>query len=120
MVERIQFVVHRGKKVIVVDLAKCNADEVKRTVRQLPDVVTAQPTGSVLSLGEFTGTAFDDEAIRAMQQTAVFDKPFIKKSALVGAEDLLEPILKKIMGFSHRKFLVFKTRQEALEWLTED
>ena len=95
------------------------ADEVERTVRQLPDVVTAQPAGSVLVLGDFTGATFDDDAIRAMQQAAVFDKPFIKKSALVGPEDLLDSIRKKITGFSHREFLIFKTRQEALEWLTQ-
>ena len=119
MSERIQFIVHHGKKVIVVDLSKCEADEVERTVRQLPDVVTAQPAGSVLVLGDFTGATFDDDAIRAMQQAAVFDKPFIKKSALVGPEDLLDSIRKKITGFSHREFLIFKTRQEALEWLTQ-
>jgi hypothetical protein len=118
--ERIQSIVHHGKKVIVLDLAKGDAEEVERTVRQLPDVVTAEPAGSALILGDFTGAAFDEEAIRAMQQAAVFDKAFVKKSAWVGPENPLDSIRKRITGFSRREFLIFKTRQEALDWLTEE
>jgi hypothetical protein len=45
--------------------------------------VTTQPRGSVLILSDFTGASFDEEAIRAMKESAVFDKPYIKKSAWV-------------------------------------
>ena len=48
------------------------------------DHVTVNPHSSVLVLTDFTGAAFDRDALRAMKETAVFDKPFVKKSALIG------------------------------------
>jgi hypothetical protein len=46
----------------------------EKVVRAVPDVVTAHPLGSVLILSEFTEASFDQEAIRVMKETAVFDK----------------------------------------------
>jgi hypothetical protein len=41
-------------------------------------------------LADFTGASIDVEAIRAMKESAVFDKPYIKRSAWVGAEKFPE------------------------------
>jgi hypothetical protein len=68
--------------------SNCPADEVEEIARAVPDSVTVNPRGSVLVLTDFTGAALDRDALRAMKETAVFDKPFIKKSALIGTEDV--------------------------------
>jgi hypothetical protein len=47
--------------------------------------VTVQPRNSVLLLVDFTGASFDRDAIPTMKESAVFDKPYIKKSAWIGA-----------------------------------
>jgi hypothetical protein len=56
--------------------------------RQVPDYVTVRPRGSVLILTDFADASFDKEALRTMKESAVFDKPFVKKSALIGTETL--------------------------------
>ena len=88
MHERIRFIDHHGKRILLVDLSNCSADEVEEIVRRVPDYITVQPRGSVLVLTDFSGAAFDRDALRAMKEAAVFDKPFVKKSALIGTEDL--------------------------------
>jgi len=55
-----------------------------------------------------------------MKESAVFDKPHVKKSAWVGAESLPEVYQKSIRSFSQREFPKFKDQQEALEWLAND
>jgi hypothetical protein len=80
----------------------------------------ARQRGSVLILSDFTGASFDEEAIRTMKETAVFDKPYIKKSAWVGAEDLPELFSENVKSFSRREFPTFKSREEALTWLAKD
>jgi hypothetical protein len=50
------------------------ADEVEEIVRRVHDYVTIQPLGSVLALTDSTGASFDRDAIRAIKETAVFDK----------------------------------------------
>jgi hypothetical protein len=117
MQERIRFISHQTKKVLLVDLSHCPANEFEKVVRQVPDYVTVQPLGSVLVLTDFTAAVFDRDAVRAVKETAVFDKPFIKKSALVGTETFPRKFYEELKAFSRRELSIFKTREEALDWL---
>ena len=100
--------------------SNCPADEVEEIARAVPDYVTVNPRGSVLVLTDFTGAVFDRDAVRAVKETAVFDKPFVKKSALIGTEDLPASFYEELKSYSRRDLLIFKTRAEALDWLTAD
>ncbi len=68
------------------DLSNCSSVEVQNIIRALPELVTTRPRGPRLILSDFTGASFDQEASRAMKESAVFDKPYIKKSAWAGVE----------------------------------
>src|ERR1700722_13862378 len=114
MTDRIRFITHQGKQILLIDLSYGSAAEVEEVFRALPDVVTARPRGSVLILSDFTGASFDQEAIRVMKETAVFDKPYVKKSAWAGSENLPQEFLQSLSSFSRREFFIFKTRAEAL------
>jgi hypothetical protein len=118
--DRIRFINHEAKKILLVDFSKCPANEVEELARAVPDYVTVNPLGSVLVLTDFTGAAFDRDAIRAMKETAVFDKPYVKKSALIGTEDLPASFYDELKTFSRRDLLIFKTREDALDWLAVD
>jgi hypothetical protein len=120
MDERIRFVTHDGKQILLVDFTNCLAREVEQVARNVPDYVTVQPRGSVLVLAEFTGASIDREAIRAMKESAVFDKPYIKRSAWVGAEKFPDVLYENLKSFSRREFPIFKTRQDAFSWLVKD
>ena len=115
-----QFINHKGKRIILVDFSNCSAAAVGEVARAVPEVVTTQPRGSVLILCDFSGALFDNEAIRAMKETAVFNKPYIKKSAWIGAESFPEEFRETLKNFSRRDFPIFKSRREALEWLAAD
>jgi hypothetical protein len=117
MSERIHLINHRGKQVLMVDFSNCASSEVERIARAVPDYVITQPRGSVLVLSDFTGASLDQDAIRTIKETAVFDKPYINKSALVGGGNLSKVLGENLKDFSRREFPAFKTRQEALSWL---
>ena len=117
MNERIHFISHQKKQVLLVDLSNCSSAEVEKIARAVPDYVSTQPRGSVLVLSDFTGASLDQDAIRTIKETAVFDKPYINKSALVGGGNLSEVLGQNLKDFSRREFPTFKTRQEALNWL---
>jgi hypothetical protein len=118
--ERIQSIRHQGKQVVLVDLSNCSAVEVGKIVRIVPEHVTAQPLGSVLVLVDFTGASFDQDALLAMKECAVFDKPYIRKATWVGAGNLPHAFEKDLKAFSRREFPTFKTREEGLNWLVGD
>jgi len=120
MIDRIRFFTHQSKQILLVDLSKCSAAEVEKTLRALPDIVTARPLGSILALSDFTGASFDAEGIRVLKETAAFDKPFVRRSAFVGTENFPEGLSENLSNFSRRQFPAFKTRDQALAWLAKD
>ena len=118
--DRIRFISHQGKQVLLVDLSNCSAAEVEKICRAVPELVTTLPRSSVLALTDFTGASFDKESLRTMKESAVFNKPFVKKSAWVGADNIPQEYSKSLRTFSLREFPAFKTREEALAWLVKD
>ena len=120
MTDRIRFFTYHGKQMLLVDLSRCSAPEVERVYRELPEFVVTRPLSSVLILSDFTGASFDEEAMRVMKETAVFDKPYVKKSALMGIESLPREFYENLKSFSRREFPVFETRDEALAWLVKN
>jgi hypothetical protein len=120
LTDHVHFINHQNKQVLLLDLSNCSAAEVRKIFQAVPDFVTARPRDSVLILSDFTGASFDPEAIRAMKETAVFDKPYVRKSAWMGTGNFPQALAEDVSRFSHRKFHVFETRKEALAWLAKD
>lgn len=120
MTDRLRFITHQDKKILLIDLSGCPAAEVEKIFRAVPELVTSRPRGSVLILTDFNGASFDQEAMRVMKETAVFDKPYVKKSAWAGAENLPHVFSENLSSFSGREFPAFKTREQALAWLAKD
>jgi hypothetical protein len=120
MDDRIRFITHQGKQILLVDVSNCSAAELLRDSRVVPHYVMPEPRGSVLLLADFTGAQFDREAITSLKQSAVFDRPHLKTSAWVGTENLPRVFYEHIKNFSQRDLPTFKTREEALDWLVKD
>jgi hypothetical protein len=119
MEERIRFVEHRGKQILLADLSHCTPREVEKLALLVPSYVTSEPRSSVLLLADFTGAEFDRIAIERLKESAVFDRPHLKRSAWVGIEILPPVFLEHIKNFSQRELPTFKTREEAMDWLVE-
>jgi hypothetical protein len=120
IVSRIHFIRHQDREILIVDFTNCKPSEVEAVARRVPDYVSAKPRNSVLVLTDFAGASFDDEAIRTIKETAVFDKPFVKKSALIGTATLPRQFYEDMKSFSRRDLPIFHHREEALAWLLED
>ncbi len=120
MEDRIRLITHKGKAILLVDASHCSAAELLKLSRMVPLYVMPEPRGSVLLLADFTGAEFDREAITSMKESAVFDRPHLKKSAWVGTENLPRVFYEHIKNFSQRDLPTFKTREEALDWLVQD
>lgn len=118
--DRIRFIQHEGHRILFVDLSDCSAQEVKRIAELLPKFVASHPKGSLLLMADFTGAQFDRDAVTTMKEGAVFDRPYLKKSAWVGTENLPKIFYEHIKIFSQRDLPTFKTREEALQWLVQE
>jgi hypothetical protein len=120
MEDRIRFVEHQGKQILLVDLSHCTPSEVAKMALLVPTYVTTEPRGSVLLLADFTGAEFDRIAIDRLKESAVFDRPHLKRSAWVGIENLPKVFYEHIKNFSQRDLPSFETREKAMDWLVSD
>jgi hypothetical protein len=120
MTDRMGLIAHQGKQILLLNLSKCSPRQAEEVFRKLPDVVTTRPLGSVLILSDFTGATFDADSIRVLKETAIFDKPFVRKSAFVGTLELPYRFTEELSNFSRREFPTFLTRDKALAWLAID
>ena len=118
--DRIRFFDDAGKRILLVDLSNCKAREVEEITRRVPDYVTSQRLRSVLILTDFSAASFDRDALLALKETAVFDKPYVNKSALIGTESLPREFYEDMKSFSRRDLPIFSSREEALKWLVDD
>ena len=120
MEERIRFIEHQGKQILLADVSHCTARDVEKYALLVPSYVTGEPRGSVLLLADFTGAEFDRTAIERLKTAAVFDRSHLKRSAWVGIEGLPKVFYEHIKNFSQRDLPTFASREEALAWLVKD
>jgi hypothetical protein len=118
--ERLRFVTHRDRKVLLLDFTNCTPDEIGAIADRVPAVVTLEPSGSVLVVADYSGAEFDREAVEHIKIATAFDRAHIKRAAWVLTENLPKVLYDSVRQFSARDFPVFNTRQEALDYVVSD
>jgi hypothetical protein len=118
--DHVRFIAHQSKRILLVDLTNCSAETIVERLTEVQRVVTAQPRNSVLTLGDLTGAQFSRAAVTRMKEVAVFDRPYVRRAALVGAESLPKVFYEALKTFSKREFRRFNAREEAMDWLVKE
>lgn len=117
MNERLRFIKHQDKDILFIDITNASKQELLILLPRIKAVVTEQPRDSVLILGDFTGTQIDKDVATRIKEVLVFDRPYVKKAAWLGAKDIPNVFYENFKSFSRRDLPLFDNREEALEWL---
>ena len=118
MADRIRFVTYRDKQILLIDLSQCTLDEMRMLLAEIQDTITSQPLDSVLVMTDFTGVDyFGRDLGEDIKKTLVFDRPYVKRAAWVGADVVPHAHYESFKSFSRRELPMFATREEAMEWL---
>lgn len=117
--ERIRFIQHKGQRVLLLDFRNCTPDEVTAVSSQVRGTIMHEPKDSVLVLADFSGAQFSRDAVNRIKEVTALDRPFVKRAAWVGTENLPKVFCDAIRTFSVREFPVFSNREEALDFLTQ-
>jgi hypothetical protein len=120
MENRIRFIKHKGHKILLVDASNCSPEELVQLVPLVLSRATAEPRGSVLLLADFSGSKIDKPSVETIKPALVLDRPYLKRSAWVGTENLPKIFYEHLKSFSQRELPLFKTREEALDWLVAE
>ncbi len=114
---RVQFIEHKGKKILHLNFANCKPDEVIPVIDQAKSTIKVQPPKSVFTLTDVTEAGFNSKVSDAMKEFVNHNKPFVAASAVVGVTGLKQIILNAVMKFSGRQLHAFNNLDEAKDWL---
>jgi len=118
--ERISFITHKGKPIMMIDFSHCEAKEMMLLLDEVKRTVERHERGSLLTLGDMTGAHIDRAVATRMKEVLVMDRPFVKRSALVGVDSVPHVFYENMKSFSKRELTSFKTREEAMDWLVSE
>ena len=115
--DRVRFLTHHNQRILLLDFTGCTAEEVATISEHVPEIVTQEPTGSVLVVADFAGAEFSRDAVERIKIATALDRPHIKRAAWVRTENLPKTLYDSIRSFSAREFPIFATREEAMDYL---
>lgn len=118
--DRLSFVSHKGQNIFVVDCSHCSAKEMLTLTEQVRIIVARHARGSLLLLADFNHAEIDKKVATRMKEVLTLDRPYVKRSAWVHAESVPHVFYENIKSFSQREIPIFKTREEAMEWLVSE
>ena len=117
---RLRFVTHKGQAIFLIDFSHCQEKDLIVLLDQIRSEVARHEPGTVLTLADFTGAKIDKEVATRIKEVLTLDRPYVKKSAWVGTEQVPHVFIENFKSFSQRELPTFETREEALEWLVEE
>jgi len=113
----VETIVHKGKSIVIVDISGCNPDEVAQTVHEASKKISGLPPKSGLILTDVTSTVYNQATSNIIKDFSSKNTPYVKASAVVGADGLREVLLKTVAMVTKREIKPFSTRAEAMDWL---
>jgi hypothetical protein len=120
MDDRIRFIEYQGKQILLLDFSHANAHEMQLLLEYVRITVAKHGHESLVTLADFTGAEVDHAVATKMKEVLTLDRPFVKKTAWIGAESIPHAFMENFHNFSQREIATFKTRGEAMDWLVEE
>ena len=118
--ERVRFIDHKGKQILLEDFSHINRDEDFSVVlRNAQRIIQSQPQKSVLVLVDLSDIHFSPKLIQEIIDVVKNDSLFVASTAVVGATDLQNAVIKAISTIVQRELVTFNSREEAMEWLVK-
>ena len=116
--ERVRFLEHRGKRILLVDFSHLQeTEEVFRVMKAARAVVGAQPPASLHTLTHVRGARYTPPVMDAMKALAVHNRPYVTAAAVVGMERMHRILFRAVILFSRRNIEAFDSVDEAKDWL---
>src|SRR4030081_2712124 len=81
MDDRIHFIEHKGKQILLLDFSHANAHEMQLVLELARITVAKHARESLVTLGDFTGATVDHAVATKLKEVLTLDRPFVKKTA---------------------------------------
>ena len=115
--DRAKFITHKGVQIFTMDCRDASLEEMNAIIEECILQVRGQPEKSVYTLTIAGGRAFSAETISKLKEVARDNTPYVKAGAIVGVTGLYKVVFNAVAMFSKRRFYLFDTVEEAMDFL---
>jgi hypothetical protein len=117
--ERIQWQMAGGHRVLFVDYTGVRPDEWVALIEAEHRVIVAEPERSVLLLSDFTGAKFNPDVSRTLDGLGQLHSDRIRASAVVGPTAVMRLAMANTGRTAGRRLQPVDTREEGLRYLAD-
>jgi hypothetical protein len=118
-VEKCSLIRHHGFEIVLYDFSRVeDLSQSPADLRAAAEFMETRPKGEVLVLTDVTGSSFNQSVIDGLRELAEHNRPWVKKSALVGLSPLMRIVFRAVSALTRREIKVFDSRESALTYLT--
>lgn len=115
----VEVVKHNGKEIVHINLAECPTEEVPATLIAAHEIIKKYPPKNALVFTDVTNATYTREIASAMKDFTRDNTPYIKASAVKGAEGIRLVLLQTVALMTRREMKTFDDEIKAKDWLTE-
>lgn len=115
--DRVRTITHKGKSIVLVDLADSQPCDTLGALPAAKPLISKAGPKAALVLTDVTNAVYDKEVAGAMKEFVSSNTPFIRASAIVGADGVRLVLLQTVIMITRREIKTFSNRDQALEWL---
>lgn len=124
--ERVQWVTHKGKKILYINYSKLVATKPEEkqlildTIKKAHDIAE-ESKEKIRFLSDVTDASANQEVMRALKEFAVFTSSNnkVEKECVVGISGVQKVLLTGVNAFAKSKLVMFDDLEKAKDWLVQ-
>jgi hypothetical protein len=119
---RSEWIEHNGKKIFYQDFSKLffNAAAVKVELKEVQEIVKAQPKNSMLVLADMRDTNIGSELLPSMNEASASTKAYVRKTAVLGVTGMKRKLADLLISLTGQQLKYFDDIELAKKWLVEE
>ncbi len=114
---RVGIIEHKGKKILEVDLSKCNPQETICVINEATGLIKTQPRNSVLLITDVTDAVQNKDSVAAIKDFVLSNVPYVRASAVVGVDESKQPVLATVRFLTLHEIKQAMNHEEARDYL---
>jgi hypothetical protein len=112
-----EIIKHKGKDIFLVNLANCSPQTTLSVLDDAAVMIARSAPKSALILTDSTDATYNSEVSAAMKAFSTKNTPYVKGSAVVGADSMRKVLVAAIRLATKRDIRTFDSREDAMDWL---
>ena len=113
----VESIIYKGKRICIIDISFLPPQEAISVLNENHYQIGKLISKTALIITDLTNTVYNRDSSAIIKKFVTRKTHYIKASAIVGADRIRSFIIKTIAFLTGKEIKLFKTRDEALDWL---